>query len=137
MSNIVDLLAVVNCLQGDALLCGLINAAPPQAIVMPFAKDHARSYLFVAVFFGDDNLRKEGVFKACKRIVALLRHKHLATLDGVEILVSVVSGSSTERVLRLSILRESLDVFEKMGDSELNIRAPAAGITSLIYKQIS
>lgn len=137
MSDKVDLLAVVDCLQSDALLCGLINAAPPQAIVMPFAKDPRKSYLFVAVFFGDENLRKDGVFTACKRIVALLGKKYLQALDGVEILVSVVVGPSTERVLRLSILRESLDVFEKMNELELNIRAPAAGITSLVYKQIS
>lgn len=137
MSNNVDIFAIVNCLKSDALLCGLINAAPPQAIVMPFAKDPGRSYLFVAVFFGDDNLRKERVFTACKRIVALLRHNYLTALDGMEILVSVVVGSSTERVLRLSILRESLDVFEKMDNLDLSIRAPAAGITSLAYKQIS
>jgi hypothetical protein len=137
MSDIVDLLAVVNCLQSDELLCELINAASPQAIVMPFAKDHAKSYLFVAVFFSDDNLRKEEVFKACKRIVALLRRKHLATIDGVEILASVVTGVKTERVLRLSILKDSLDVFEKMDKLDLNILAPAEGITSLMYRQIS
>ncbi|WP_266172036.1 hypothetical protein [Dyella subtropica] len=137
MSNDVDLLAVVNCLQSDALLCGLINAAPPQAIVMPFAKGHARSYLFVAVFFHNENLRKEVVPAACKRVVALLRHKYLATLDGVEILVSVVTANRTERILRLSVLKESLDAFEKMGSLELNTRAPASGITSLMYKQIS
>src|ERR1700742_2516338 len=104
MRNNVDLLAVVNYLQSDVLLCELINAAPPQAIVMPFAKDPEKSYLFVAVFFGYDNLRKEAIFTACKRIVALLRHKYLATFDGVEILASVVAGTGTERVLRLSIL---------------------------------
>lgn len=137
MSNDVDLLAVVNCLKNDALLCGLINVDPPQAIVMPFAKDHGRSYLFVAVFFDNESLRKEGVLAACKRIVALLRHKYLATLDGLEILVSVVTTDRTERILRLSVLKESLDAFEKMGILELNTRVPASGITSLMYKQIS
>lgn len=137
MSNDVDLSAVVSCLQSDALLSGLIAAAPPQAIVMPFAKDRARSYLFVAVFFGNENLRAEGVTTACKRIVALLQRKHLAPLDGVEILVSVVTGNSTERVLRLSVLKESLDVIENMDGLELNIRFPAPGITILVYKQIS
>jgi hypothetical protein len=44
----------------------LINAAPPQAIVMPFAKDPGKNYLFVAVFFGDDNLRKEGVLRLAR-----------------------------------------------------------------------
>lgn len=137
MSNSADLLGVVNCLQGDAFLGGLIDAAPPQAIVMPFAKDPGRSYLFVAVFFSEEHLGRDGVFAACKRIVALLRRRYLAALDGVEILVSVVVGPNTERVLRLSILRESLDVFEKMDSSELDVRAPAQGITSLAYRQIS
>lgn len=137
MSNIVDLLAVVNCLQSDEFLCELINAASPQAIVMPFAKDHTKSYLFVAVFFSDGNLRKEEVFKACKRMVALVGRKHLTTLDGVEILVSVVTGVKTERVLRLSILKDSLDIFDKMDKLDLNTRAPAEGITSLMYRQIS
>lgn len=124
-------------MQSDALLCGLVNAAPPQAIEMPFAKDPARSYLFVAVFLGDGDLRKEAVFTACRRIVSLLRHNYLATLDGVEILVSVVAGHKTERVLRLSILRESLDVFEKVDNLGLDTRVPAVGITSLIYKKMS
>ena len=137
MSNAVDLSAVVNCLQSDALLSGLINVAPPQAIVMPFAKDHARSYLFVAVFFDGEDLRKEGVLAACKRIVALLRQKYLATLDGVEILVSAVKGDRTERILKLSVLKESLDALEGMGSLELNSREPVSGITSLMYKQIS
>lgn len=137
MSNSADLLGVVNCLQDDAFLSGLIDAAPPQAIVMPFAKDPGRSYLFVAVFFSEEHLGRDGVFAACKRIVALLRRRYLVALDGVEILVSVVVGPNTERVLRLSILRESLDVFEKMDSSELDIRAPAQGITSLAYRQIS
>ena len=137
MSNSTDLFGVINCLQSDAFLGELINAAPPQAIVMPFAKDPRRSYLFVAVFFNEAHLGRDGVFAACKRIVALLRRKYLATLDGVEILASVVVGPRTERVLRLSILRESLDVFEKMDSSELDIRAPAQGITSLVYRQIS
>jgi hypothetical protein len=137
MSNDVDLLGVINCLQRDALLCGLINAAPPQAIVMPFARDRARSYLFVAVFFGDINLGKDGVLIACKRIVALLRDEYLGTLDGVEILVSVVSDGRTERVLRLSALKESLDAFENMVGVDLNTPAPATGITSLMYKQIN
>lgn len=116
MSNDVDLLAVVDCLKGDALLRGLINAAPPQAIVMPFAKDHAKSYLFVAVFFDNENLRKDCVFAACKRIVALLRGQYLAALDGLEIFVSVVADGRTERVLRLSVLEESLDAFEKLSE---------------------
>jgi len=103
---------------------------------MPFARDHARSYLFVAVFFGDKNLGKEAVLITCKRIVALLGHEYLATLDGVEILVSVVTAGRTERVLRLSVLKESLDAFESMGGVELNTPAPATGITSLMYKQI-
>jgi hypothetical protein len=137
MSNNVDLLAIVNCLQSDAFLSGLINVAAPQVIVMPFAKDPARSYLFVAVFFYDSNLRKEVIFNACKRIVALLRREYLATFDGLEILASVVVGTSTERVLRLSMLKDSLDVFEKMNNLELNTRVPAAGITNLMYKQIS
>ncbi len=136
MSNDVDLLAVVDCLKGDALLCGLINAALPQAIVMPFAHDHARSYLFVAVFFCNQKLGKDTVLAACKRIVALLRGQYLVALDGVEVLVSVVTDGRTERVLRLSVLKESLDAFEKMGRLELNTRAPASGITSLTYKQI-
>jgi len=136
MSNDVDLLAVVDCLQGDARLCGLFNAAPPQAIVMPFAHDHARSYLFVAVFSDNENLGKESVLAACKRIVALLRDQYLAALDGVEILVSVVTAGRTERILRLSVLKESLDAFERMGGLELSTRASAPGITSLMYKQI-
>ena len=136
MSNDVDLSAVVNCLQSDALLCGLIDAAPPQAIVMHFAKDHARGYLFIAVFFANEKLRKEGVLAACKRIVALLRPKHLATFDGVEILVSVVTSDRTERALRLSVLNESLDAFEKTDGLELDARSPAYGMTSLMYKRI-
>jgi hypothetical protein len=137
MSNDVDLLAVVDCLKSDALLCGLINAAPPQAIVMPFAHDHARRYLFVAVFYDNEKLGKDSILEACKRIVALLRGRHLAELDGVEILVSLVTEGRTERVLRLSVLKDSLDALEKMGGLALNTRAPASGITSLMYKQIS
>jgi hypothetical protein len=136
MSNDVDLLAVVNCLKGDALLRGLINAATPQAIVMPFAKDHAKSYLFVAVFFDNENLRKDGVFAACKRIVALLRGQYLAALDGLEIFVSVVADGRTERVLRLSVLEESLDAFEKLSELDFNTPLPAPGITNLLYKQV-
>jgi hypothetical protein len=136
MSNNVDPLAVVNSLQSDALLCGLIDAAPPQAIVMPFAKDHSKSYLFVAVFFDNEKLSTQSALAACKRIVALLRPKHLATLNGVKILVSVVNSGRTERSLRLSILKESLDAFEQMDGLELSARCPASGITSLMYKQI-
>lgn len=69
--------------------------------------------------------------------VALLRDQYLAAFDGVEVLVSVVTDGRTERVLRLSVLKESLDAFEKMGGLELDTRAPVSGITSLMYKQIS
>ncbi|GLQ97308.1 hypothetical protein [Dyella mobilis] len=137
MSDDVDLVGVVDCLQGDALLSGLINVAPPKTIVMPFAKDRSKHYLIVAVFFRDENLRKQVVLTACRRIVTLLRRKYLAAIDGVEILISVVSAQRTERVLRLSILKESLDIFESMDHLDLSIRVPAAGMTSLMYRQIS
>lgn len=91
----------------------------------------------VAVFSDNENLGRERVLVACKRIVALLRSQYLAALDGVEILVSVVTAGRTERMLRLSVLKESLDAFEKMGGLELNTPTPAPGITSLMYKQIS
>lgn len=136
MSADVDLSAIVDCLQSDALLCRLIDAAPPQAIVMPFAREHERSYLFVAVFFDNEKLRKEDVFTACKRIVTLLRPKYLSALGGVEILVSVIGSGRTERVVRLSIPKESLDAFERVEGLEPNAGLPASGMTTLMYKQM-
>jgi hypothetical protein len=135
MNNNTDLLAVVECLQNDEFLHELIDAAPPQAIVMPFAKDAERRYLFIAIFFSKDNLRKELVLRVCKRVVEILRRDHMACLDGLEILISTVSGPRTERVFRLSVLGEALDRFEEMAEFEFSNHAPAAGISSLVYKQ--
>lgn len=135
MKNNTDLLAVVECLQSDEFLHELINVAPPQAVVMPFAKDAERKYLFTAVFFAEANLRKGLILRACKRIVEILRLDHMECLDGLEILISTVSGPRTERVLRLSVLGEALDHFEEMNEFEFSNRAPAAGITCLVYRQ--
>lgn len=135
MKNNADLLAVVEILQNDEFLREIISVAPPQAIVMPFAKDTEKKYIFIAVFFEESSLRKMLIFRTFKRIIDILKSDHMDRLDGLEILISTVSGDRTERVVRLSVLAEAFDHFEAMSDLEFGNRTPAAGITCLVYKQ--
>lgn len=124
---------VIACV-GSASDITLYLAAPPQATLMPFAKDKTKRYLVVVLFLIEQALNLETLAFICARVVQLLDERELLTqLGGIEIMPCVVRENATTRVLRLSVLSHALEKAKNLSSEEIRTAKPAEGITSYLY----
>lgn len=112
----------------------LYFAAPPQATLMPFAKDKTKRFLVVVLFLIEQALNFETLTFICTRVIQLLDEQEvLSNLGGIEIMPCVVRENVTKRVLRLSVLSHAVEKAKDLSTEEIKIAKPADGITSYFY----
>lgn len=124
--------AAVERLQSHAPL-GIFLSDVPQAVVMPFAKNHTRKYLTVVLFVIEQAVNFETLAFICSTVVRLMRDFEGAELAGIEVMPCVVRDGSTQRVLRLSILPEALEKASGLSPVDLREAIPFVGATCQLY----
>ena len=127
---------ILDLVENDPDLIELIGIAPPQAVLMPFARERQKTYVVVVVFIGRQSLNRDILASICRRIVQILRASGLLDdLDGLEIMPSLAADGRTERLFRLSILSGAFAAAEKFAPSDIDKWEPAEGINSKLYKK--
>ena len=120
----------------DTILKDLINAARPQAILMPFAQDHGLHYISIAVFVSEAAAQRHLLLSACKRIYEVLDSRELfAVLGGFEISPFVLRSGRSERTFKLSVLTSAFDRVETLAAGDIGNANLAEGITCILYNK--
>lgn len=120
----------------DTILRDVIDAAPPQTILMPFAQDHRRHYISIAVFVSEAAAQRHLLLSACKRIYEVLDSRNLfAELSGFEISPFVFRSGRSQRTFKLSVLSSAFDRVEKLTAGDIGNSNLAEGITCILYNK--
>jgi len=136
MKNKLNTDGVIKLLETDRFLSNYISIAPPQAILMPFAQEHHKTYLMIALFLCEQHCNRSILVSICKRVLELLKIEGLLNgLDGVEIMPCIVKEEKTVRVFRLSILSEALKRAESLDEQDILQAEPSEGITCILYQK--
>lgn len=123
----------IACIEADTSL-KVFFEAPPQVVLMPFARETHRSYLTVVVFLIDQALNLETVAFVCTRIIELLDEGDLLqNQGGVEVMPCINRDGAVQRVVRVSVLSKSLEKAKTLRSGDLRLPKPAEGITSHLY----
>ncbi len=98
---------------------------------MPFAEEHDKHYLCVTLPIADDKVSPELLASFCSRIISLLDSSGgLNDLEGVELFL----GAKGKRLMRLSVLSESLGKATLLRPADLAEGGSSAGLTCIMYQ---
>ena len=107
--------------------------APPQSVVMPFAKEHNRKYLMVSLLLCDTPTLEE-LARLSRTVVSIASDNGLlSNIHGFEVVFGFIKSGKPQRALRLSALSSALPYMENVTATELQAPQPHEGMTSILY----
>src|SRR5262245_10251988 len=121
---------IVSKMLTDDELLRIYWSEPPQACLVPYKRSATQRFLAVniAIIRKANNLETLA-FILARVVEAAYQGGFLDGLQGIEILVTVIEGSTAERALRFSVSPAALHEVPRLSPSDLLRPAPKEGIT--------